>query len=43
VCRTACKEHRRILLHYSCHHGWLNVTRRLVEQYHCDPQEELEW
>jgi len=26
------------LLHYSCFHGWLDVTRRLVEQYHCDPE-----
>ena len=25
-------------LHYSCRHGWLDVTRRLVEQYHCDPE-----
>ena len=25
-------------LHYSCRHGWLDVTRRLVEQYRCDPE-----
>ena len=25
------------LLHYSCRHGWLDVTRRLVKVYHCDP------
>ena len=25
------------LLHFSCRHGWLDVTRRLVEQYHCNP------
>ena len=31
------------LLHYSCHHGWLDVTRRLVEQYHCDPESEDRW
>ena len=37
-CSTACNEHSRILLHYSCHHGWLDMTRRLVEQYHCDPE-----
>jgi len=24
------------LLHFSCCHGWLDVTRRLVEQYRCD-------
>ena len=28
----------KTLLHYSCRHGWLDVTRRLVEQYHCDPE-----
>jgi len=28
----------KTLLHYSCRHGWLDVTRRLVEQYHCDPK-----
>jgi len=28
----------RALLHYSCRHGWLDVTRKLVEQYHCDPK-----
>ena len=37
-CSTACNKHSRILLHYSCHHGWLDVTRKLVEQYHCDPE-----
>jgi len=37
-CNTACSKHSTILLHYSCHHGWLDVTRRLVEQYHCDPE-----
>ena len=37
-CSTACNKHSRILLHYSCHHGWLGVTRSLVEQYHCDPE-----
>ena len=30
-------------LHYSCSHGWLDVTRRLVEQYHCDPESEGRW
>ena len=28
----------KTLLHYSCHHGWLDMTRKLVEQYHCDPE-----
>ena len=28
----------KTLLHYSCHHGWLDLTRKLVEQYHCDPE-----
>ena len=37
-CNTACTKHSRILLHYSCQYGWLDVTRRLVEQYHCDPE-----
>ena len=36
-CSTACNKYG-ILLHYSCCHGWLDVTRRLVEQYHCDPE-----
>ena len=27
----------RTLLHYSCSHGWLDVTKRLVENYSCDP------
>ena len=27
---------RKTLLHYSCHHGWLGLTRKFVEQYHCD-------
>ena len=25
-------------LHYSCRHGWLDVTRKLVESYRCDPE-----
>ena len=29
---------KKTLLHYSCYHGWLDMTRRLVEQYHCDPE-----
>ena len=28
----------KTLLHYSCRHGWLDVTRRLVQQYHFDPE-----
>ena len=37
-CSTACNKQSRFPLHYSCRHGWLDVTRRLVEQYHCDPE-----
>ena len=29
---------RKTLLHYSCRHGWLDVTRKLVELYRCDPE-----
>ena len=29
---------KKTLLHYSCHYGWLDVTRRSVEQYLCDPE-----
>ena len=29
---------RKTLLHYSCRHGWLDVTRKLVESYRCDPE-----
>ena len=25
-------------LHYSCRHGWVDVTRNLVEQHHCNPE-----
>ena len=28
----------KTLLHYSCYHGWLGVTKKLVEQYSCDPE-----
>ena len=37
--RLGCTE---VTLHYSCFHGWLDATRRLVEQYHCDP-ESWDW
>ena len=40
-CSAACVSRNRYgktVLHYSCHHGWLDMTRRLVEQYHCDPE-----
>ena len=37
-CSTVCNNVSRIPLHYSCRHGWLDVTRRLVEEYHCDPE-----
>ena len=33
----------KALLHYSCRHGWLDVTRKLVEQYHCDPESRGGW
>ena len=26
------------LLHYSCYHGWLDMTKTMVEQYSCDPE-----
>jgi len=29
---------KKTLLHYSCRHGWLDVTRKLVESYRCDPE-----
>ena len=28
----------KTLLHYPCYHGWLDVTKILVEQYNCDPE-----
>ena len=40
-CSAGCTfkdSYGKTLLHYSCHHGWLDVTRRLVEEYHCDPE-----
>ena len=40
-CSAACISkgiYGKTVLHYSCHHGWLDMTRRLVEQYHCDPE-----
>ena len=43
---AACKskgKHGETLLHYSCLHGWLDITRRLVEQYHCDPESTDQW
>ena len=42
-CRTVCNEHGNILIHYSCRHGWLNITKILVEQYHCDLESKDEW
>ena len=35
-CSTACKKCKN-MLYYAYSHGWLDVSRRLVEQYHCDP------
>ena len=40
-CSAACISKNNFgetVLHYSCHHGWLDMTRKLVEQYHCDPE-----
>ena len=40
-CSVACifrNNYGKTLLHYSCHHGWLDVTRKLVEWFHCDPE-----
>ena len=31
-------RNKKTLLHYSCRHGWLDVTRKLVESYRCDPE-----
>ena len=28
----------KTLLHYSCRHGWLDITRKLLEQYCCDSE-----
>ena len=30
-------------LHFSCCHGWLHITRTLVEQYGCDPDITDSW
>ena len=37
-CSIAYDKYSRFPLHYSCRHGWLDMTRRLVEQYCCDPE-----
>ena len=45
-CSAACISkdiYDKTVLHYSCSHGWLDVTRRLVEQYHCDPESRDRW
>ena len=31
-------RNKKTLLHFSCRHGWLDVTRKLVELYRCDPE-----
>ena len=31
-------RNKMTLLHFSCRHGWLDVTRKLVELYRCDPE-----
>ena len=39
-CDKACQHQNmegETLLHYSCHNGWFNVTRMLVEKYFCHP------
>ena len=33
----------KTLLHYPCYHGWLDVTKTMVEQYRCDPETGDEW
>ena len=33
-------SNKETLLHFSCHYGWLDVTKRLVEQYRCGPESE---
>ena len=38
VVKNNCFKDGKTLLHYSCRHGWLDVTRRLVELYRCDPE-----
>ena len=40
-CNAGCiskNKYGKTVLHYSCQNGWLDMTRRLVEQYHCDPE-----
>ena len=40
-CSEACKSKNNsdeTPLHYCCHYGWLDLARRLVEQYCCDPE-----
>ena len=31
------------LLHYACRYGWYDVSRQLVEKYHCDAHLENVW
>ena len=31
------------LLHYACRNGWYDVSRKLVEQYHCDVHLKNRW
>ena len=31
------------LLHYACRNGWYDVSRQLVEKYHCDVHLKNEW
>jgi len=31
------------LLHYACNNGWYDVSRKLVEQYHCDVHLKEQW
>ena len=31
------------LLHYACRNGWYDVSRKLVEQYHCDVHLRNRW
>ena len=42
-CNIACNKHSNVLIVNSCRHGWLDVTRKLVEQYHCDLESMDGW
>ena len=40
-CSAACiskNRYGKTVLHYSCIYNWLHFNRRLMQQYHCDPE-----